>query len=100
MEIEPVYVGRAVSEIRRESRGLTQSQLAAKCGLGLQSLQNIEANRRGVSPSSLRAIAVALDVPVTYLFLLCDDADDDQIRDFQALARKSLGIETGSLVTN
>lgn len=93
MSSRPIYVGSAVKEIRN-ARNMTQAQLAEKSGMGLQSIQHIEAERRSLTPKSLSGIAAALSVPVTYLFLLVDETDDPIVCRFQSLARKSLGITT------
>jgi len=93
MSGKPGYVGRAVKEIR-QARKMTQSKLAAACGMELQSIQNIESDRRGVSPKSASDIATNLDVPVTYLYLLADESSDQLVKEFQVLARQTLGIES------
>jgi len=47
----------------RRQRGLTQQQLAATAGLPRPNLCAIEQGRREVSLTTLRALALALDVP-------------------------------------
>lgn len=47
----------------RRHRGLTQQQLAAAAGLPRPNLSAIEQGRREVSLTTLRALAMALDVP-------------------------------------
>jgi len=90
---KPVFVGRAVKEIR-QARKMTQSKLASACGMELQSIQNIESDRRGVSPKSAFVVATSLKVPVTFLYLLADTSTDQLVREFQDRARQTLGIES------
>jgi XRE family transcriptional regulator, aerobic/anaerobic benzoate catabolism transcriptional regulator len=51
----------------RESRRLTQSQLAKRCSLSLRSLVSIEQGRAGLTVARLLALAHALDVPIESL---------------------------------
>lgn len=55
----------------RKTKGLTQESLAQACGLSLVFLQNLEAGRRWVSPSTVTALAKALNVPETSFFKSC-----------------------------
>jgi DNA-binding XRE family transcriptional regulator len=48
----------------RRWRGLTQSALAAKAGVGQGYLSDIETRRRTGAPETLQRLARALDVPV------------------------------------
>lgn len=89
---EPFHVGPAVKLIRTEKHKWTQEQLAEKVGMNRLSISQIEQNRRGISPTRLRELAEALEVPVSYLFLLADDSDDELVKRFQEVARKSLRL--------
>ena len=52
---------------RREGRGLTQAQLAERCGLHRTFVGSVERGERNVSVLNLRAIARALRVPLEEL---------------------------------
>jgi transcriptional regulator with XRE-family HTH domain len=54
-------VGRNAARIRSE-RGLTQEQLAERCGLSQQYLSGLERGRRNPTIVTLYEIAVALEV--------------------------------------
>lgn len=61
MEIEPS----SLTAIRERS-GWTKSKLAVEAGLSLQYLCDLEVGRRkGCNPAIAKALAQALDVPVT-----------------------------------
>ncbi|MGD1036648.1 MAG: helix-turn-helix transcriptional regulator [Roseiarcus sp.] len=51
----------------RRWRGLTQSALAAKAGVGQGYLSDIETRRRTGAPETLQRLARALDVPVKWV---------------------------------
>lgn len=55
----------------RKTKGFTQESLAQACGLSLVFLQNLEAGRRWVSPTTVTALARALNVPETSFFTSC-----------------------------
>ena len=59
-------LGRRVRSLR-ESRRLTQSQLAKRCSLSLRSLVSIEQGRAGLTISRLHALAHTLEVPIESL---------------------------------
>lgn len=56
-------VGQVMQAIRKE-KGLTQKQLAEKCGLATGTIQQYELNKRKLRPEQLEKIANALEVPV------------------------------------
>lgn len=58
--------GRRIREIRQR-QGLTQTQLAAKAGLNQGYLSSIERGERIPRPTTLRAIALALEIPEAIL---------------------------------
>ena len=51
--------------VYRDHRGLTQQQLADKCGIQRAYLAEIETRRKSGSVKTLKAIAAALDVDLT-----------------------------------
>jgi transcriptional regulator with XRE-family HTH domain len=59
-------VGFRVRELR-QAAGLTQAQLAAKCGLHRTFIGSVERGERNVALLSLRRIAAALRVPAAEL---------------------------------
>jgi transcriptional regulator with XRE-family HTH domain len=59
----------------RAQAGLSQKQLAAKTGIGLNDLKLFEAGTERIPASALLKIAQVLDVPVSYFFSAIDIAD-------------------------
>ena len=53
--------------VYRDHRGLTQQQLADKCGIQRAYLAEIETGRKSGSIKTLKAIAAALDVSLTLI---------------------------------
>lgn len=69
----------------RESRGLTQEDLASRLGISRASLSHYETNRRQPDYETLRNIANLFDVSTDYLLGRTDDPHmnmDRDIRDF------------------
>lgn len=62
----------------RKAKGLTQEGLAQACGLSLVFLQNLEAGRRWVSPTTITALANALKVGETDFFKPCKQTSTSQ----------------------
>jgi len=81
----------AIEEIRK-AMGMSQTELAGACGINLHYVQAIENGSDQPTSLGLLNFAVALDVPVAYLHLLDDVSDDPLIKQFQEVARKTLGI--------
>lgn len=52
----------------REQRGLTQAQFARLTGVPQPNLSNIEKGKQDITVGTLRRLAQALDVPITYFF--------------------------------
>lgn len=73
----PAFRGHIGQRIRlyREKMGLNQTALARRAGVNQGFLSEIERGRRRPSPSSLQALAVALDVPPAAL--IGEGADHD-----------------------
>ena len=53
---------------RRRLMGMTQSDVAARCGVRFQQVQKYEAGKTGLSAVQLVRIASVLSVPVAYFF--------------------------------
>lgn len=67
-EITPMVLkGATALEALRRWRGLTQTNLAAKAGVGQGYISDIENRRRKGSAKTLAALAAALDVPGEWL---------------------------------
>ena len=60
----------------REAAGLTQAQLAERIGVGQRQVSKIENGAISPSLGSIRALARALQVPVTSLFREFDEVTD------------------------
>lgn len=89
MVAQPVIVGRAVKEIR-ELKCYTQEQLAEKAELGRLTISQIETGRRGLSKQTACEVAKALEVPVSFLYLLADQSDDPLVKKFKDTARAAI----------
>jgi transcriptional regulator with XRE-family HTH domain len=61
------YLGRKL-RFRRRLLGLTQDQLAQRCGVRFQQVQRYECGANRLSAGQLWVFARALDVPVNYFF--------------------------------
>ncbi len=55
----------------RKKKKMTQTELAKRAGISLIFLQGIESERKWVSPATTKAIAKALKVPESDLFVNC-----------------------------
>jgi transcriptional regulator with XRE-family HTH domain len=66
-EIIDVHLGRRLRQRRRLLR-LTQSDLAASCGVGFQQIQKYECGAHRMSAAMLWRLAGALDVGAQYFF--------------------------------
>ncbi len=70
-----MHVGEAIKNFRK-SKGLSQKDLALKCGLSANALCSIEKNSSIPSKESLDKISRALGVPTSYL-LFFSVSDED-----------------------
>jgi SOS-response transcriptional repressor LexA len=70
-------LGRRIRRLRRESRR-TQAELARGAGINQGFLSEIERDRRNPSPATVRALALALDVPEAVLLGAGHDHDAPQ----------------------
>ena len=60
-------IGRRLRQ-RRRLLGMTQSDVAAQCGVGFQQVQKYEAGQTGLSAVQLVRLSKVLSVPVSYFF--------------------------------
>lgn len=82
-------VGRRIKEIR-ESRGLTQAQLASLARKSIETISNFERGKVVTSLVTLEQLAKLLEVPLTDFFVTVDAGDvfpavDSQSRYAQAV---------------
>ena len=63
---ERLRIGRRIAETRKE-RGLTQTQLAERCGLQQAHIARIEAGRYSVGLDTLAQIADALGMKIDFI---------------------------------
>lgn len=68
-------VGEAI-KILRKNQGLSQKELAQKCGLSANALCSIEKNSSIPSKESLDKICHALAIPVSYLMFFSVSDED------------------------
>jgi transcriptional regulator with XRE-family HTH domain len=73
-----VHVGRRV-RVRRQSRGISQSNLAHTIGVTFQQVQKYERSSNRISVSKLYQIARALRSPISYFYLGLPDPEEDGI---------------------
>ncbi|MGR3220006.1 MAG: helix-turn-helix domain-containing protein [Candidatus Anammoxibacter sp.] len=62
-----IYAGQRVKQARDEA-GMSQNQLADKCGISFQQIQKYQSGKNRMSVSRLAQIAEILDQPVSYFF--------------------------------
>lgn len=63
---ERLRIGQRIAELRKE-RGLTQTQLAERCGLQQAHIARIEAGKHSVGLDTLAQIADAMGMQVDFL---------------------------------
>ena len=68
-------VGQAI-KMCRSRRGLSQEKLAQRAACSVSYLSLLENNQRDPTLSTLKKIAIALNVPIGILFFLAADRDD------------------------
>ena len=88
---ETMLIGQTVRELRLAKK-LKQEELAVLSGLKRLTISQIENDRRGVSPKNLRQLAIALEVPASFLHLLSDNSDDPLVKKFQIVVRETLNL--------
>lgn len=62
-----INVGKQIQKLR-ESKGLSQQDLAAKCNFEKSNMSRLETGRVNPTLSTLEKVAKALDVPIAELF--------------------------------
>jgi len=80
-------IGSAIKLVRKE-KGLSQKDLAAKSGLSVNALSQIEINATFPQKSTISRLCEVLDVPVAYLlFFSIDESDvpEEKRRTFNTL---------------
>jgi len=93
----PSPLGRDLRGLRK-ARGITLKALALKIGRSVGFISQIERGLSEPSITDLRRIAAALDVPVSWFFLL-DEADTPETKYIvRAGARRSLGTKEGGII--
>lgn len=70
-----MHVGEAIKSIRK-NQGLSQKDLAQKCGLSANALSSIEKNSSIPSKKSLDKICKALAIPLSYLMFFSVSDED------------------------
>jgi len=72
-------IGQAIVTIRK-ARGMTQKELAERCGMSQNALVTLEKNRSHPPMETVRKLQAALDVPQSYILLYaiedCDIPED------------------------
>lgn len=66
-------INRHALRVIRERTGLSYRQLAEVCGLAHSTIADIETGRRGATPSTIKALADGLAVPITSLIGASDE---------------------------
>lgn len=68
-------LGQAIKTLRMKA-GMTQEQLAARCGMSINGVSLIEMGKRTPSTGTIELLCKAFDIPVTYLFLQTIEEED------------------------
>lgn len=84
-------VGIGVQELR-ELREMSQEELATRSGLDESVICGIELDYVDPSLDDVDAIAMAMEVPVAYVFMFSDQSEDPLVEGFKRAARKSLCV--------
>jgi transcriptional regulator with XRE-family HTH domain len=87
-----LVIGEALRAIRSR-KGVKQEELARRTGLTVNFLSLLENGKKGVSHRVVERIAEALDVPVSFLYLLADRSDNPLVTDLKAAVLRSLTQE-------
>ena len=86
-------LGNAIKELRKH-RGLSQAELAEKCGISTNSVCSIEKNASFPTKGTFDKICKALEMPSAYIFLFTitdeDFADDNKRFIFKNYLEKNL----------
>ena len=68
-------IGQAIKTLRKK-HGLTQEQLAEKCGLSVNAICAIETGRTWPPKATVERLCSAIGVPHTYLMMTTIEEDD------------------------
>jgi transcriptional regulator with XRE-family HTH domain len=74
----------------RAKRGLTQAELASRTGLSIGFLSRVENNRKGLSHTRVKQIALVLAVPTSFFYLFADRSDNTIVKNLRDIALNSL----------
>jgi transcriptional regulator with XRE-family HTH domain len=84
-------LGENLKKLRR-ARNLTQGEFAAKAGISLSFVQNLEKGKKWVGPKTINTLAKALGVSEAELFEDCDRAGEMDPKQILVMMGKALGI--------
>ena len=76
-------LGTAIREIRK-GKGLSQKELAAKCGLSVNTMCQIEINNTFPQKATIKLICEVLEIPISYL-LFFSISDEDLPEESQSI---------------
>lgn len=80
-------IGSAIRILRKE-RGLSQGELAKKCGISVNAMSQIETNASFPQKNTIVKICDMLEIPVSYLLFFSisdEDVPEDKRNVFQTL---------------
>lgn len=84
-------LGENLKKLRR-ARGLTQGEFAAKAGISLSFVQNLEKGKKWVGPKTISTLAKALGVSEAELFEDCDRASEMDPKQILIMMGRALGV--------
>jgi transcriptional regulator with XRE-family HTH domain len=84
-------LGENLKKLRRE-RNLTQGEFAAKAGISLSFVQNLEKGKKWVGPKTISTLAKALGVSEAQLFEDCDRASEMDPKQILVMMGRALGV--------
>jgi len=70
-----MHIGKVIREIRKK-KGLSQEDLADKCGLTQSTVSNIETQKKCPLPKNFSKICKELETPETFIYLLATEEKD------------------------
>lgn len=84
-------LGENLKRLRRE-RNLTQGEFAAKAGVSLSFVQNLEKGKKWAGPRTISTLARALGVSEAQLFEDCDRSRELDPKQILLMMGKALGV--------
>ena len=81
-------IGLAIKSLRKQ-KGISQKELAERCGISVNALCQIELNNTFPQKSTIHKICQVLEIPVSYLLFFSiseEDIPDDKKMTFNALS--------------